>query len=142
MDKKILYNLLLRSLDETLTESEQQQLQEGLSASAELRAEKEKLLKMRAMLSNQAKAYDFKPFFEGRVMEKIRTQKAPFNQTASSSADFLTALIWSFQRMAVPSFALICIMLIYVYSTADTLSLQAIMGISDIAPEDLKFLNI
>lgn len=140
MDKKLLYHLLLQSLDEPLSEEEQLQLKNGLAHSAELRAEKEKLLKMRAMLENHQKAYHFEPFFAGRVMEKIRAEQD--SSTQGINTDFITALVWSFQRMAVPSLAIICIALIYVYTTADALNLQAIMGISGVAPEDLKLLNI
>ncbi|MFK7904857.1 MAG: hypothetical protein AB8B69_07015 [Chitinophagales bacterium] len=140
MNKELLYHLLLRSLDEPLNGEEQLQLKNGLAHSAELRAEKEKLLKIRIMLENQQEAYHFKPFFAGRVMEKIRAEQSSTIQVPDT--DFITALMLSFQRMAIPSFAVICIVLMYVYTTADTLSLQAIMGISDVTPEDLKLLNI
>ena len=144
MNKESTYNLLLKSLDEHLTEAEELQLQEALAASEELQKEKEKLLKMRTMLSNQQAAYDFKPFFADKVMEKINAEKAPTSKakTNQSEIDFISALLLSFQRLAVPSFALICVMLVYVYLTADTLSVQAIMGISDVSPEDLMLLNI
>lgn len=140
MNTDQLYQLLLRSLDESLSEQEQAQLDAGLAQSAELRAEKEQLLALRATLEGQADAYQFKPFFAGRVMEKIRLEKNPPVQAAN--VDFINALVLSFQRLAVPSFALICIMLAYTYFTADSLTLQAVMGISDVAPEDLTLLNI
>ncbi len=140
MNKDQLYHLLLRSLDEPLSKQEQVQLDTALSQSPELRAEKEKLLEVRALLEEQETAYQFKPFFAGRVMEQIRLEKNP--PMKASSMDFLTALILSFQRLAVPSFALICLLLAYTYFTTDSLTLQAVMGISDVAPEDLTLLNI
>ncbi|MEZ4887786.1 MAG: hypothetical protein R3E32_23855 [Chitinophagales bacterium] len=142
MKKELLYNLLLRSLNESLTDEEQLQLQSALAASKELRAEKEKLLKMNAILTNQQNAYHFKPFFAGKVMETISKEYAVIQVITNSEVDFIAALLLSFQRLAIPSFALMCVMLIYVYLTADTLSLQAIMGISGVSPEDLMLLNI
>lgn len=140
MNKNQLYHLLLRSLDESLSKQEQSQLETALSQSAELRAEKKQLLEVRALLERQETAYQFKPFFAGRVIEKIRLEKNPSIQT--SNIDFLTALVLSFQRLAVPSFTLICLLLAYTYFTTDTLTLQAVMGISDVALEDLTLLNI
>ncbi len=142
MNKESTYNLLLKSFDESLTKAEQLQLEKALNDSEELRSEKEKFLKMRAMLSNQQEAYHFNSSFEGQVMAKIRAEKMPSKKASHADIDFITALALSFQRLAVPSFALICVMLVYVYLTADTLSLQAIMGISDMSPEDLMLLNI
>jgi len=143
MNKKPTYNLLLKSLDEPLTDAEQLQLEKALADSEELKNEKEKLLEMRTMLSNQQTAYHFNSSFEERVIAKIRSAKTPPKKASNQTdLDFIAALILSFQRLAVPSFALICVMLIYVYLTADTLSLQAVMGISDVSPEDLMLLNI
>ncbi|MGB0929809.1 MAG: hypothetical protein ACPGVB_03480 [Chitinophagales bacterium] len=142
MNKESTYKLLLKSLDEPLTDAEQLQLEKALTESTKLKEEKENLLKMRAMLSNQQTAYHFNPYFEGQVMAKIRAEKAPSKKASQTDIDFITALFFSFQRLAVPSFALICVVLVYVYLTADTLTLQTVMGISDISPEDLMLLNI
>lgn len=142
MNKESTYNLLLKSLDESLTDAEEVQLEKALADSEELNKEKETLLKMRAMLSDQQIAYHFNPSFEEQVMAKIRAEKAPPKKANQTDIDFITALILSFQRLAVPSFGLICVLLVYVYLTADTLTLQAVMGISDVSPEDLMLLNI
>lgn len=142
MNKESTYNLLLKSLDEPLTNVEQLQLEKALANSIELQKQKESLLKMRTMLSNQQIAYHFKPSFEGQVMAKIHAEKTPPKKANQTDIDFITALVLSFQRLAVPSFALICVLLFYVYLTADTLSLQAVIGISDMSPEDLMLLNI
>ncbi|MFZ5518969.1 MAG: hypothetical protein ACOY90_20220 [Candidatus Zhuqueibacterota bacterium] len=75
MDKKLL-ELLYRSIDSVLSESERQKLDQALRESASLRAEKKALLKMRSHLLPE-QPVKFKPYFADRVMNRINARKTP-----------------------------------------------------------------
>ena len=68
--KKLLY----RSFDEVLTPEEKKQLDEFLSASAELREERENMLRLRQRVSENAPGH-FKPFFAERVTNEIKMRQ-------------------------------------------------------------------
>ena len=69
-EKKLLY----RSFDDALTPEERKQLDELLSASAELRAEHEKMIRLRQRVSVHAPGH-FKPFFAERVTNEIKMRQ-------------------------------------------------------------------
>jgi len=64
------HDLLLKSLDVTLSAAEQEMLRSALADSEALRKEKEKLLKIRSTISETA-VTEFPPGFEVRVMSTI-----------------------------------------------------------------------
>jgi len=118
-----LLKLLIRSFDAELSLSEQQQLQEGLQQSAELRAEKERLLSIRADLGQQE--YRFKPFFNARVMNRIE-------QLGAEKLPDLSELIMAFfPKVAYPSLAIILVLLLNVYLGEGNISIDSIAGIED-----------
>ena len=65
-----LYNLLLRSLETPLAESEQAQLENAFASSKEFQSTKDELVSLRNGLQ-QIKGETFKPFFAERVMERL-----------------------------------------------------------------------
>jgi hypothetical protein len=71
--KPELLELLYLSFDTELTPQQQDELTQALNQYPELRAEQERLIQLRGSLARSAS--EFKPFFETRVMERIRSEK-------------------------------------------------------------------
>ena len=70
MDKKIV-ELLYRSFDDELSQAEQQQLDQALLESKDLREEKTRIAQMRTAISDSGEK-SFKPFFAEKVIRRIR----------------------------------------------------------------------
>lgn len=70
--KPELLELLYRSFDMELTAEQKKELDLALAESEQLRDEKERLLRLRSSLA--ASRGEFKPFFEARVLERIRSE--------------------------------------------------------------------
>lgn len=136
MDDK-LYNLLIRSLDEELTASEQQQLAAGLASSKALRKEKKQLLAMRTMLGKVGKTAQFKPFFAEKVMATIQGKK---QQLKEAQPDFFAPLLWSFQRVAYPSLAAICVLVAYTWFSEGMIDVDTLMGVQELADGNMDAL--
>lgn len=71
--KPELLELLYLSFDTALTPQQQDELTQALNQDPELRVEQERLIQLRGSLARSAS--EFKPFFETRVMERIRSER-------------------------------------------------------------------
>ncbi len=128
-----MYELLLRSLDEELSPTEQHKLQIGLQENEALRTAQQQLLAARALLAGQE--FDFKSGFEERVMTSVRKLEAEKGKTYS----FDSSLLLAFKRVAVSGIAAILILLAMTYYQHQSLSINAITGLNKLDPEDLTF---
>ncbi len=122
--KEEILELLGRSFDSSLSDAEQQQLDEALAESAELRAEKSRLETLRNAVSSSA-ATSFDPFFADRVMQRLREEQAEGSEE-SLIADSLIVL---FRRVAAVAAVLTLCVMSYNLFSSEHMSLAAAMGI-------------
>jgi len=115
-----MYDLLIRSLDEPLTEAETQQLEQALSESDELRKAKEELLRMRSILGHST--YQFNPFFVGRVMHRLPKAQEPLTVPWGKA----------FQQIALPGLALLIFLCVFVWVQEGSLSWEVLTGIQTV----------
>jgi anti-sigma factor RsiW len=124
--KKEERDLLIKSLDSELTTTEDQILQKALEMSEDLRKERGHLLEMRdALKSNRAKF--FSGGFEDRVMAKIQSRQAE---------DFMGYLLSVFKPVAIAAILLIIITASINVWNSEQISLDGVMAINDVSPEE------
>ena len=126
---KSLQELLYKSYDEDLSDSEKLKLEQGLIEHEELMEEKLSLDKMRKRLAGFEANFD--PGFADDVMNAI--QNANKNQIDSLQLTFNI-----FKRVALSGVAAVIILLFTIYFTDGSLSLDAIFGLSDYAPAEVE----
>ncbi len=115
MDKKI-YRLLLRSLDDKLSDRKQRRLNNYLSASPELQKEKKISLKIRNSIKEQeCKLF---PFFAEKVMNKIIQLK----KRQKEYMDFANLFLFTFKRISFSGFAIFLMLLAGFYLSEGSLS--------------------
>jgi len=131
MGNKKLLDLLMKSFDEELSPDERKHLEEVLSESDELRSEKKKLLKLREVFSSQE--YRFKPFFESRVMNRIHKLR----NGKIIEFDFAKNLFFVFKRVAISGITAILILLISIYISEGSFSLDAFTGVESFSDDNL-----
>lgn len=124
MNKEML-DLLIYSLDFELNTEEALRLEKALTASEELRLEKEQLLKARQFV--QAFKLEADSTFVNKVMAQIKEAPVPV---------FTKAIIQLFPKVAAACVLLFFITLIGIYVTEGSLSADAIIGIDDISVEE------
>lgn len=125
MDEKMI-ELLLYSLDNELTKAEQEQLDTALANSAALRAERDALLEMRNALANFS--VDEDATFTDDLMQRIQIEKR--NVPIQSNIRKL------FPRVAAACILLVLLSVVAIYMTEGNLSIEAIVGVQDLSPED------
>ncbi len=118
-------DLLLRSLDYSLTAAERAQLEEALAASKDLQQTRDEYLKMRELLKELRVGRDYT--FADRVMHKLEIEK---------EAGFWSDIASLSPRVAAISIAFIIISLIGIYRWEGNLSPEAIIGTEQLMPED------
>jgi hypothetical protein len=128
MDKKIV-NLLYRSLDAALSPAEQEQLDEAVKKSEELKKEKKRLVAVREKIELQ-KEQSFKPFFTARVMQKI-------NETAVIDYNdiFYRSLFRMFKPVMVAAILLIIAISGYNIVNTRQISLEGALAVPRITLE-------
>ncbi|MGE5341291.1 MAG: hypothetical protein ACM3SY_07390 [Candidatus Omnitrophota bacterium] len=107
-EKKII-QLLYRSLDNRLSQNEENILATALENSAELRREKEYLERQRREISHTA-IHSFKPFFAERVMMQVNALAGQPNGLDIQT--FYGSLVSVFRRVAIAGSA-VCILLFF-----------------------------
>lgn len=116
------YELLLKSLDQRLNTDEQQRLNQALAASEDLRMEKESLLALRAVLSEQTVSATPSNFTRG-VLQHIQQPRV------------IQLNSWM-PQIAAACLILLCTALISIYTMEGTLSTEALLGVQDLSPEE------
>lgn len=104
MNQKLL-SLLYRSFDEPLSPAEQKQLDQALSESTALRAEKKRIEQLRSIIA-QSGQRTFRPFFAEKVIQKIRDYRRP-------AESFVDSLIAVFRPVAIAVTILLVVLLSY-----------------------------
>lgn len=117
--------LLLRSLDETLSPEEMEQLTEALRQSDRLRQEKATLLKMRQQLADWQPAED--TGFSARVMQQIGKQ---------AEEDLSAVIVRLFPRVAAACVVVLFLALGGIYYTEGNLMVENIIGVNEMLMED------
>lgn len=127
-----LKKLLLRSFDDELGRAEKESLEKGLQESRELREEKEAMEAMRTRLGNFSPEFD--TGFSKRVMQKLEAEKSGFSPSVYSI----------FKRVALSGAAAILLLLFSIYYTDGSLSLDALYGLYQYAPDEaaVSFFNM
>jgi hypothetical protein len=92
MNKKIV-KLLYRSFDDELSQAEQQQLDQALLESKNLREEKGRIAQMRTAISDSGEE-SFKPFFAEKVIRRIKEAK-------HAQENFFDSLIYVFRPVVI-----------------------------------------
>ena len=125
------HDLLYRSLDGTLTDTEQAQLDLALQESAVLRAERDELIQMRGLVAHQSPP-GFQAGFSHRVMQRMAADLQP-NETDL----FADVLSFMFRRVALAASIAAILLVAYNLASSDTISLAASFGIIEPTLEDL-----
>ena len=123
MDEKIL-SLLIYSLDNELSADEQRQLDQALTASAELCAEQERLLAIRQALASHTIPAD--NTFANAVMQQLEEKETGVE----------ARILQLFPKVAAACVVLVLIATLGIYFSEGSLSTEAIVGVQDLAPED------
>lgn len=127
-----LKKLLLRSYDDNLSPTEKEALEKELLESQDLKNEQVAIESMRKTLGNFTP--EFEAGFSDRVMQQVE------------NIDFKTSIpIYSvFKRVALSGAAAIIALLISIYYTDGSLSLDALYGLYEYAPDEaaVSFFNL
>jgi len=129
---KDLKKLLLRSYDEELSSTEKEALEKGLAESQDLRNEKTTIESIRKMFGSVSP--EFEAGFSERVMQKVETIESKNSLPIYSI----------FKRVALSGAAAIVALLISIYYTDGSLSLDALYGLYEYAPDEaaVSFFNL
>jgi hypothetical protein len=126
MNEKM-YNLLIRSLDEPISEEEQTKLNKALNKDEELQRRKNDLEEMRKRLGSYAPV--FKAGFASRVMQRLEKERIVL--------DLNQNIYFLFKRVALTGAAAIILLLLGIYITMGTLNLDVILGVESLSEESL-----
>jgi anti-sigma factor RsiW len=126
--KPKLLDLLYRSFDGVLSETERADLENALARSPELREEKKRLEAMRRLVASGT-ARSFKPFFAARVLQRI-------NAMAGQQEDFFESLIWMFRRVALAGALTVMLLFASALLTGRAASISTLFGMPQVTIED------
>ena len=126
-----MYNLLIRSMNDQLTAEEDEQLQQALKGSSELRDEKIKLNKVGKLISSRN--FSFSDGFRNRVMQAIGDEK----KGRVISMDFTRSFTSMFNRIAVAGVAAILLLVISLYISHGSLNVNTFTGVDPISEDNL-----
>ena len=124
--KKEERDLLIKSLDSKLSASEEKILKNALNDSEELANERDRLLDLRQSLKT-SRANSFANGFEDRVMAKIQ---------GGNNEEFSRYLFRVFKPVAIAAILLIIITASVNVWNSEQISLDGIMAINDVSPEE------
>ena len=124
MNKKAI-DLLYRFFDDALTPEENEELDEALARSKELRDEKDRIVALRNEISASA-AKSFRPFFAERVMHAITSA----TEVKNGLEKFFESLKLAFRRVAVVSATAILLLLVYNFVKSGDISITGAFGMS------------
>ncbi len=122
MEDQHLLDLLMRSLDGDLDGKDRKMLEKALSESAELRNEKDKLIRLRELIGSGD--YQFKHGFTDRVMDRLAKPK----NGRLIEFNFARDLNKVFMRVAISGVAAIILLLLSIYLTTGSVSIDSLSG--------------
>ena len=117
-----LLDLLMRSLDGDLDDTDRTMLEKALSESEELRKEKNKLIRLRELVGSGDS--QFKHGCTDRVMNRLTKSK----NGKSIEFNFARDLNRIFMRVAITGVAAIILLLLSIYLTTGSVSLDSLSG--------------
>ena len=117
-----LQQLMIHALDNDITPEEAQLLEQALKEYPELHAEREELLRMRSLFAELKEVPKLN--IESKVLEAIKTNH------------FVYQLSSALPRVAAACLLLIISCLIGIYFSEGSLDMEAILGVSELSPED------
>jgi len=120
--------LLLYSFEGELSQEEQQQLKKALSASPELRAERDKLLKIRKLIGGLKIPED--PSFSDKVLQRLN------NSSSKTETAFSATVVSLFPRVAAACIVILLLALSIVYLSQGNYSTDALIGVDTFSLED------
>lgn len=121
------YERILRWCEGSLSEAEVQLLQDEMDQDDQLKQEALSLQQVYAL--GQEADFHFKPFLAGRVLHQLSDNQA--DDSISQSLQF------AFQRLALPAFAIMLLLLAFTFIGEQSLSLEAVIGTADLGVEDV-----
>jgi anti-sigma factor RsiW len=127
MEKRVL-KLLYRSLDSVLKEKDRQRLDKALAESKELRQQRAEILSLRRAVA-QGAACSFRPQFEDRVMNRIRSAAAVPNRPETLIASYQ----WVFGRLAAVAVFILVVLVAFVLVQDGLFPKDAVFYVSDTA---------
>lgn len=116
------YELLLKSMDQSLAAAEKKQLENALANSEALRKEQQALLNLRRVLSAKTISPTPADFSQGILQSIQRPKVVQLNN-------------WM-PQIAAACLILLCTTLISIYAMEGTLSTEALLGVQDLSPEE------
>lgn len=124
-----LEKLIYKSLDSKLTVVEKAELDKILIESPNSRAERDEILSVREMIG-ESNSSEFKPFFDGRVMHRIKNQNV-------TGIDLVWEMIFGqFRKIMVPAIIAIVLFISLNIGFGDSLDINTILGIPDVSFSD------
>lgn len=119
-------DLLYRSLDDSLSDIEQKQLDESLAESSELRDEYDQLVSIRRLISDNAPT-GFEPWFAQRVLHRVSGSTT----MADPESALISQLVIMFRRVAIAATVAGILAVSYNLSQSHEVSLAASFGIQE-----------
>ncbi|MBE9468656.1 MAG: hypothetical protein IMY72_10120 [Bacteroidetes bacterium] len=126
--KHNILKLLIRSFDKNLSIDKKQLLNKRLESDKNLQNQKYELNEVREFIKKQD--YQFKPFFETRVMSKIENIK--------NELDFISRLFLVYKRIFVFGFSVSCLILIIFYLTGSSIIFDNLFGTNYMNTDNLS----
>ena len=126
--KQNILKLLIRSFDKDLSPDKKQLLNKNLKSDKELQNQKHELNEVRELIKKQD--YQFKSFFETRVMSKIENIK--------NEIDFISRLFFVYKRIFVFGLSATCIILIIFYLTGSSITFDNLFGTNYMNTDNLS----
>lgn len=123
MKKKNLEKLIFKSFDGTLTEKETAAFEYELKNSSEAKKLFAELRSLREGIENLP-LLTFKPFFEERVLEKLKTEKSQ----SESHQNLPEALGLSFRKFAIAAVLVLALLITYNLNNGNSYSIENLLG--------------
>ena len=127
---------MLRSFDEVLSQKEQQQLTDALQQSADLRAIYQAHKHQQNLLKTYAEQVVPVPFLVADVMRTVNQMDTNHNTINALETHILR---W-FPRIAVPSLAVIALLLFNIYWLNGGFSVETILGLAELTADEAQYL--
>lgn len=134
MNERKLEELLYKSFDAALTESEAKLLKVGLENSPKLLDEYNRLAEIRSLTAQSAHTV-FKPFFEDRVISRIEQ----LNREENGITGLANSLVFSFKQIGLTALILFVLLFAYNINSGNSRSLKVILGMEDTGIEYYAF---
>ncbi|GAB4425829.1 MAG: hypothetical protein OHK0039_43660 [Bacteroidia bacterium] len=125
-----LHKLLIRSFDGALGQRASRKLERQLADSEQLRAEQERIARLREDLRAYGERLDFGPFFSARVLHRL-------GQAGVAAIETRSALEIAFRYVTMPAFAAVLLLAIFFLQNGQAVNWDAVGGLDGLTVADL-----